>query len=750
MKRKLLISVLFGLLVLVLNACAPISNASGGIPTGILPTTPQDGVTQAPASLREAQVQSVAVQYSMAEPVQAWAIVRGNLNESCATLAEPQVSYSSNTFQIKVLTSSPSDGDCIQVTTSFEQAIPLDITNLAQGNYTVIANGVTTAFTIPAVIEPIPTPFQLVVYDSNHNIQVVDLRLPGFGLNPYFNGLIPQGASARGEAYVLDSTNGTKAVLVDASGIHDLSFIERPTLYGLVVYQESADTQPRLAWGTEYTQASPNSTLEIGSVDGSDRETLLTQEVSEPLLQLVPLFWSIDGKSLYFSKEPVGLGGYILFGGASNLYRIDVKTKEVSELIPLVPSDGPQDCLDTISKDYRYVAEHCSEDFIRIRDLTSGDSANILLPDDFPSEYKHLGSSRFSPDGTRIAYAIAKGDSSNEQGWVVVSDTAVSNSKVILTSQAGSYFTVAGWLNDQTLLVQSTNMQSCSPYCSGELWMVDINGANPHKVADGSFITVIPYGTIPNPLPTAMPIPTTAACKDSAEYIRDDGLDGTTYAPNVAFTKTWTVKNTGTCTWDSSYLVYQISGSFMTQQPGYWLVPQGTTVEPGQTVDIHVGMTSPPMKGSYKSYWGLKNEDGEIVPIEGGADGNSFYVEINVQNGSVGTGAVTAKSIDIVPEQGSGDACTADSTYFVHAYISTDGPTAVSYEIGSTAGQIPAGYFEDNGELSYYVTGSLVFDQAGTKTVNLRLVGPYPLPDDITVNLRVNDGEWINAKLYCP
>ena len=188
----------------------------------------------------------------------------------------------------------------------------------------------------------------------------------------------------------------------------------------------------------------------------------------------------------------------------------------------------------------------------------------------------------------------------------------------------------------------------------------------------------------------------------------------------------------------------------MTQQPGYWLVPPENTVEPGRTVDIHVGMTSPPAKGNYKSYWGLKNEKGVMMPIEGGADGNSFYVEITVNNGSVDNGAVTAASIDIVPEQGSGEACSAGSTYFVHAYVTTDGPTTASYEIGSTAGQIPAGYFEDNGELSYYVTGTLVFDQAGMKTINLRFVGPYPHPDDITVNLRVNGGEWINVKLYCP
>ncbi len=502
MKINLLVASLIGLLVVVLTACVGISNAPG-IPTNVIATPAQ--TTQAPVALREAQVQGVEVRLSKSEPVQVWAIVRGNLNESCATLVEPQVSFADHTFTIKVLASTPSDRGCVQVTTPYEQTFPLGTPNLANGTYTILANGATMTFTIPLQEQPETTPFQLVIYDSNHNIQVVDLSLPVSSINPYFNEFIPQGASARGEAYVLDSTNGTKAVLVDASGIHDLGFIERPTLYGLAVYQASADAQPILAWGTEYAQAAPNSTLEIGFVDGSGRDTLLTQEVSEPLLQLAPLFWSDDGKSLYFSKEPVGLGGYILYGGASNLYRIDVQTKEVSEIIPLVPSDRPQVCLDSISKDYRYVAEHCSSNFIGIRDLATGDTAEILLPDDLLPGYKQLGSARFSPDGTRIAYAVAKGDPVNEQGWLVVSGTAASNSKVILTSQAGSYYTVAGWLNDQTLLVQSTNLQDCSPYCSAELWMVDINGANPQKVADGSFITTIPYGSIPTPLPTAIP-----------------------------------------------------------------------------------------------------------------------------------------------------------------------------------------------------------------------------------------------------
>lgn len=251
--------------------------------------------------------------------------------------------------------------------------------------------------------------------------------------------------------------------------------------------------------------------------------------------------------------------------------------------------------------------------------------------------------------------------------------------------------------------------------------------------------------------PTAASAPAITGCQDSAQYVSDDGVDGTTYTPNTAFTKTWRLKNTGSCTWDSSYMVFQISGTYMTQQPGYWIVPQGQTVASGQTVNISVGMTSPVDNGNYQSYWGLKNTAGQFMPIQGGANGNSFYVKLSVNDGSVISGNVTAASIDIELEQGSGAVCTADSTYIVHAYITADGPITVSYEIESTAGQIPAGNFTDGylTPVSPVEYGTVIFDQAGTKTISYRFVGPYPHPDDITVNLRVNGGEWHNTKLTC-
>ena len=255
----------------------------------------------------------------------------------------------------------------------------------------------------------------------------------------------------------------------------------------------------------------------------------------------------------------------------------------------------------------------------------------------------------------------------------------------------------------------------------------------------------------PTPAPT--PVPTGAGCTDAAAFVRDVTIpDYTVLEPNTAFTKTWRLKNTGSCTWDSDYLVSYISGTTMSQQPGYRIVQQGDTVSPGQAVDVSVGMTSPVQSGSYRSNWGLRRENGPLLPIQGGANGNSFYVKISVNTSGEGSeGKITAASIAIELEQGSGAVCTASAAYFVHAYITADGPTTASYEIESSAGQIPAGNFTIGYTTPVYPVdyGNVVFDQAGSKTMNLRFVGPYPYPDNITVMIRVNGGEWHNTRLSC-
>jgi hypothetical protein len=329
-----------------------------------------------------------------------------------------------------------------------------------------------------------------VVSATDRTIQVINPNIPlGPTYNPAFTGFLPAGGSLLGTAYVLDFSSPFKAVAVKADGQQDLPFIKNPN-YALAVWRGSQGSQSWLAWGTQPTSTDQTSSLQISAPDGSQLETLLTIDSTvDPRQQLVAELWSADGKSLYFSKEPWGIGGYILFSGASNLYKIDIATKQVSEVIPQTPPTNPQTCLDAISLDYRFVADHCTQNVITIRDLQNGGTTTIQAPADVTG-YRLMGSARFSPTGDRIAYALAQGDPSNERGWVAIGDRSGGVAKLILAGDAGSYYTVLGWLDDQTILVQSNSIV-CDLTCGNQVLTVGVDGSNPTKVSDGSFLTVI-------------------------------------------------------------------------------------------------------------------------------------------------------------------------------------------------------------------------------------------------------------------
>ena len=65
--------------------------------------------------------------------------------------------------------------------------------------------------------------------------------------------------------------------------------------------------------------------------------------------------------------------------------------------------------------------------------------------------------------------------------------------------------------------------------------------------------TPIPPTATPVP-PTNTPVPTAITYCDWAAFITDVTVpDGTQFAPGEVFTKTWRLKNIGTCTWTPDY-----------------------------------------------------------------------------------------------------------------------------------------------------------------------------------------------------
>lgn len=129
----------------------------------------------------------------------------------------------------------------------------------------------------------------------------------------------------------------------------------------------------------------------------------------------------------------------------------------------------------------------------------------------------------------------------------------------------------------------------------------------------------------------ARPAAAATAC-DWAQFIADVTVpDGTTYAGGTAFTKTWRLKNIGTCTWTTGYtLVFDSGDRFGAQDVNFPI-----NVAPGQTVDLTLNMTAPASNGHYFSYWRLRNASGVIFGI-GSTANKSFWAEINVGSGSSG------------------------------------------------------------------------------------------------------------------
>ena len=326
----------------------------------------------------------------------------------------------------------------------------------------------------------------VVVRAPDNSIQIVNTQVP---VDPrpvqITTGLLPQAGVVSGTVYALDFTNQPRAVAMDKDGTRPLDFIRGPN-YWLAVL--SGD-QPRLGWATSPNGQGSPSQLFISNLDGSQLTTLLTDTtaITAPH-QWVAERWSRDGQSLYFSTEPYGIGGYILFAGASSLYRVDVNDRSVQEVIPFNVNGGKMLCIDELSSDERLIADHCAKTSIAVQDLSSGQITTIQPPTDVTG-FNFVGSARFNPDLTRVAFALAKGDPNDEQGWVAVSDGLSGGSKLIMTGKPGGYFTVAGWVNADTLLLQS-NQLMCNPTCTNSLWIVKIDGSGLTKIADGMFLAI--------------------------------------------------------------------------------------------------------------------------------------------------------------------------------------------------------------------------------------------------------------------
>ena len=136
--------------------------------------------------------------------------------------------------------------------------------------------------------------------------------------------------------------------------------------------------------------------------------------------------------------------------------------------------------------------------------------------------------------------------------------------------------------------------------------------------------TLIPETT---QAPRNTPTQTVVGQCDQASFISETIPDDTVFLPGETFTKTWTIKNNGNCTWDEDYDVVFVKGDAMSAPAAQALDGE---VAPGQAVQISVDLQAPAEIGTYRGDFKLRNANDEVFGI-GNSDA-TFWVKIEVQS----------------------------------------------------------------------------------------------------------------------
>lgn len=260
-----------------------------------------------------------------------------------------------------------------------------------------------------------------------------------------------------------------------------------------------------------------------------------------------------------------------------------------------------------------------------------------------------------------------------------------------------------GTLSAQTVEARLTQIAQQTPVTVPPTSAPDVQPTLEPVVASPTVQVITPTPGIPTntPLPpTATPVPVTPTAVipcDAARFIKDVTVnDGTAFSPNQSFTKTWRLKNDGSCTWTADYSVVFVSGNAMS---GPSSAKINASVKPGETVDVSVNLAAPANTGDYTGNWALRNTSGAIFGIGSGYKDN-FWVKITVKAPSAIAYNLADKGCDATWKSTSGTLTCPGSEDMTNGFVSkVNGPKIetgqedeASLVVGPSAGD--GGYVE--------------------------------------------------------
>ena len=105
-------------------------------------------------------------------------------------------------------------------------------------------------------------------------------------------------------------------------------------------------------------------------------------------------------------------------------------------------------------------------------------------------------------------------------------------------------------------------------------------------------------------------------CQDNAVFLADITFpDNTEVAAGEAFTKTWEIRNEGSCTWGPGYELEFVSGTFEQLESIEDTFP---SVHPAESMEISVVVTAPDTAGTHSGTWVIKRPEGDSIETQPG------------------------------------------------------------------------------------------------------------------------------------
>lgn len=244
---------------------------------------------------------------------------------------------------------------------------------------------------------------------------------------------------------------------------------------------------------------------------------------------------------------------------------------------------------------------------------------------------------------------------------------------------------------------------------------VQVNTATP---------TEAPIQVTDTPVPTASPTSTTtltpAADCDLTKFVADVTYpDNTEVKANEKITKTWQLRNMGSCAWDSKYKLVFIRGEQMNGTSPADIIT--TPIAPGSIGDLSIELTAPAINGTHWGVWQLQNGAGKpVLKADGTPQELSILIIIKDGQG----GKVT--SVRTWEYTFTGTKCTNLVEYEISANIHADGPVAVKYTWNVTSGNLTV------------ISQNYSFTDSGFVRVTTQIKAPFTDPNNVRVTLTAN------------